>query len=172
MLTNITHSSLVMLTNITHPNLVLLTNITHSSLVVLTNRSLLSGPNCPNTSLTCSSPCASYWRCWARWSNTSQLSGANYSNTSITYFSRRAVKNGSLYLQLHIRSFLLLFFNINFFFFFFCSYSPAWKISGLKDAWRCLQTVSFFGPITSTFNVTHFNEDLFACQCDKEDKKA
>ena len=139
MLTNITHPSLVVLTNITHSSLVVLTNITHSSLVVLTNRSQLSGPNCPNTSLTWSSPCASYGRCWAGWPNTSQLSGANYSNTSITYFSRRAVKIRSLYLQLHIRSLLLLLTLTSF----FCNYSPAWKISWLKDAWRCLQTVHF-----------------------------
>ena len=45
--------------------------------------------------------------------------------------------------------------------------APACKVSGLKDGGTCLQTVYF--PI---FNVVHFDENPFACQREKENKKA
>ena len=49
---------------------------------------------------------------------------------------------------------------------------PACKISGLKDAQTRLQTVYIPVLQQSTFNAMCFDENLFTCQCKKEDKKA
>ena len=53
--------------------------------------------------------------------------------------------------------------------------APACTISGLKDARTRLQ--KFYIPTymlhnTSTFSVMRHDENLFTCQCKKEDKKA
>ena len=45
--------------------------------------------------------------------------------------------------------------------------APARKFSGLKDARTCMQKVYF--PI---FNAVRFDENPFACQGEKENKKA
>ena len=43
---------------------------------------------------------------------------------------------------------------------------PGWKMQGCA----CEHYIS--GPITFILNVMRFNENPFACQCEKEDKKA
>ena len=48
--------------------------------------------------------------------------------------------------------------------------AQACTISGLKDAQMRLQ--SFFFGNTSTFSAVRVDENLFTCQCEKEDKKA
>ena len=45
---------------------------------------------------------------------------------------------------------------------------PTCKISELKDAGTCLQSISVSGPITSTANAVHFDENPFARQCENE----
>ena len=50
--------------------------------------------------------------------------------------------------------------------------APAGKISRLKDARTCLQTVYFLVLWHFYFNAMRFDENPFKCQCKKEEKKA
>ena len=50
--------------------------------------------------------------------------------------------------------------------------APACKIFGLKDATDAPANRIFSGPVTSIFNATRSDENLFTCQCEEENKKA